>query len=165
MIVYYIADKEKPSNKNGVRFFLSHNLAMAAAQESRQGVYQFEVNDKCDTESFGLDTIMVFKKDEAGLRFIASGNWLEIHEILNLPFYKDFEENSSYFTMSLKYFNTHYNVVEKSLEEQVKKAYGEPLVKSEVESKPKEKPKVKKEKQVVSEQVDTDVIDILFGDA
>jgi len=113
VIVYYIANDEKPKNAIGVRFFLDSSTARDAAFESHMSVYQFEVNDKCVSDNFGMDTIMVFKNDpEYGLKFVASGRWVEVHNVLGVPFYYDFEKRSpSYVTMSLHYFLEHYRVV------------------------------------------------------
>ena len=60
---------------------------------------------------------MVFKHDvETGeLRFMASGLWVEVHDLLGIPFYKDFEFHSkSLVAMSLRYFNENYSVVSKN---------------------------------------------------
>lgn len=114
MTVYYLADTEKPKNVENIKFYTDHASALSASLESRTSVFSFDVNDKCDTSSFGLDTIMVFMKNiETGeLKFLASGRWLELHELLNIPFYYDFEKNSSRFvSMSLQYFNKNYQVI------------------------------------------------------
>lgn len=178
MIVYYIAPDEKPKNTNGVRFFSEHSVAHAAASEARYGVYQFEVNDKCDSDNFGLDTILVFKKEQDGsLKFIASGQWLDIHEVLNIPFYYDFEKpGSSYVSMSLKYFNLHYTVTERkegvsvapeqSKPKQVEKPMPVPKKAPVSQNKVPEKAPVvqeKKEEKKDVKQADEDVLAMLFG--
>lgn len=114
MIVYYVSNKEKPENPEGVRFFTDYGSAKEYSLESHKSIYQFNVNEKCDTDSFGMDTQMVFLKDrETGeLKFFVSGRWLEVHEILNIPFYYDLEDRSDRFvSMSLRYFNSHYRIV------------------------------------------------------
>ena len=113
MTVYYIANEEKPKNTIGVRFFLDASSARDAAFESHFSVYHFEVNDKCVSDNFGMETILVFKNDpDYGLKFLASGRWIEVHTVLGVPFYYDFEKRSpSYVTMSLHYFLEHYRVI------------------------------------------------------
>jgi hypothetical protein len=63
-----------------------------------------------------MDTIMIFNKDSdtGELKFMGSGRWVELHEIMNTPFYKDFESPSGRIvSMSLSYFNAHYKVAER----------------------------------------------------
>lgn len=114
MTVYYVATTECPSSAKGVRFYTDALQAKNDADENRQSVYQFQVNTKCNEADFDHETIMVFKHDpETGdLKFMASGLWVEVHEILGIPFYKDFEFHSkSLVAMSLRYFNENYSVV------------------------------------------------------
>jgi hypothetical protein len=111
MIVYYVADEEKPKDASGVQFFTNHSTALEYASDVRKSLYEFEVNDKCDTNTFGMDTQMLFTKDfsTGELTFIASGRWVEIHELMNIPFYYDFEFRAKNFvSMSLRYFKSHY---------------------------------------------------------
>ena len=169
MIVYYVADKEKPDKADNVKFFTDHSSALVSAQESRGSVYQFEVNEKCETNSFGMDTIMIFNKDiETGeLKFMGSGRWVELHEIMNMPFYKDFENPSGkVVSMSLSYFNTHYRVVHKFEEIALDKP-----------DMPVKRPRKKRDTNIQVEQkkpeirqetgsdggIDADVLDELFG--
>ena len=111
MIVYYVANEEKPKDVSSVKFFTDHSSAHVTASEIHAKVFQFEVNDKCDTNTFGMDTQMLFTKDfsTGELTFIASGRWVEIHELMNIPFYYDFESRAKNFvSMSLRYFKSHY---------------------------------------------------------
>lgn len=116
MTVYYVADEEKPKSTGNVRFFTDHASALSYASETRCSVFKFEVNDKCETDSFGLDTIMVFTKNDNGeLKFMASGRWLEIHDIMNIPFYYDFEaRGDKLVSMSQRYFLQHYTIKQKT---------------------------------------------------
>jgi len=177
MIVYYIADDEHPETHEGVKFYLDHASAQDAALMERKMVFSFEVNDKCDTNSFGMDTIMVFRKDHDSneLKFLASGKWLEIHDILNIPFYYDFEKRSNvYVSMSLKYFNAHYFIEERTgskdnvyLVQDASKMAPEKL------KKPKQEKSVPEKQEQHTEQsdanlgtsmdIDEDVLGELFG--
>ena len=161
MIVYYIADEEHPEKTDGVKFYLDHSSAQDAALLERKLVFSFEVNDKCDTNSFGMDTIMLFRKDHDSkdLKFLASGKWLELHEIMNIPFYYDFEKRSSvYVSMSLKYFNAHYFIGE------LKQNVAQP-VQEQVKMAPEKQKKLKQEKstpETVTEPVgQSDIVRIV----
>ena len=170
MIVYYVADKEKPDKADNVKFFTDHSSALASAQESRGSVYQFEVNDKCETNSFGMDTIMIFNKDtETGeLKFMGSGRWVELHEIMNMPFYKDFESPSGRIvSMSLSYFNAHYKVVGRKSEgagfDALNTSVKRPRKKRDINIQAEQlKPKIRQETGSDG-GIDADVLDELFG--
>ena len=116
MIVYYVATEEKPQDLSKLKFYMDANEARDATLHGPGYVYEFEVNDKCDTQSFDMDTIMLFRKDKSTgeLSFCASGTWIQLHEIMNLPFTYDFESKSSVFVaMSLRYFNATYRITRK----------------------------------------------------
>lgn len=160
MTVYYVAHTQDPKDLENVKFFTDHASAVSAASEMRgSSVYTFHVNEKCDTNLFGMDTQMLFNKDpESGeLRFLASGRWVELHEIMNTPFYCDFEDRGKNFvSMSLKYFLEHYKVVDR------KKEKAKPVVKQE-KDKIDTNVEVKRTEEKVGSVIDTDLIAELFG--
>lgn len=171
MIVYYIADDEHPETHDGVKFYLDHASAQDAALMERKMVFSFEVNDKCDTNSFGMDTLMLFRKDlDTGeLKFLCSGRWTEIHEIMNIPFYLDFEKRSKvYVSMSLKWFNEHYAIIERAQDVPVVvQVEPERRKRKQVEkSVPVKEEPILSQNEVVSEDPETtdqDIINMLFG--
>ena len=104
---------------------------------------------------------MVFKKDpETGdLKFMASGLWDEVHTILGIPFYKDFETGSKTFvSMSLSYFNDNYTVVLNKTNKKsvVKQSEAEPVVTMFT-------PICNTEVNANNTAIDEEVLDELFG--
>ena len=188
-----MATEEKPKELSGLKFYMDANEARDATLHGPGYVYQFEVDDKCDTQSFDMDTIMLFRKDKTTgeLSFFASGTWLDLHEIVNIPFYYDFESRSSVFVeMSLKYFNEHYKITSKAVQvkpELVKKQVTDGMLKIQNEVKPQPQqsqpeqglvqPQATSQKtfswfksdvdtkpeNTSDAQIDTDVINELFG--
>ena len=174
MIVYYTASEEKPENPIGVKFYNNQEAAKSAASEDRLKVFSFEVNDKLKARNFGMDTILVFRRDleTKELKFMASGNWLEVHKLLNVPFYYAFESRSKvYVAMTLNYFNSHYLIVQNEnavseSEDDADDDLAETIIVEPIVTTPKqEQPKNEKpvETEPVNNEIDADVLSELFG--
>ena len=115
MIAYYTARTEKPSKTDDVKLFLDHGAAMSyVAQDGNRGlnIYQFNVDDRCDSANFSMETILLLRENSDGtISFIASGNWVELHELMGIPFYVDFHDRmKSHFNVSHSYFRKHYQI-------------------------------------------------------
>ena len=146
MIAYYTARTEKPESIEGVKLFQDHGAAIDYISQHGNralSVYQFNVDDRCESNNFTMETMVLLRTNADGsITFIGSGNWFELHEMFNIPFYYDFSARmKNHFNVSLSYFHNHFLIkeVSKSLH--------------------------KSEQSEIQEPVDEDIISELFTDA